>query len=383
MPPVAPGRRLICTLIVGAASMAVIVTQTTWFKEWLRGFIVRQAEDYVNGRLSIGRLDGNLFFGVELEDVDVTMNGETVVDIKDVGLDYNAFSFLSGDVVLDDIRLNQPVFRLEKDAEGWNLAQLIKARTPDPDEPKSRRPIEIGEIGISDGTLYIEDEARVGHVAAVDRAVADRAARCVVRRHQQRGRADGRDRARVAARRRRRRSASTPCPASSAGRENGSRSRTCRSGRRRRRCASTGRSATSKTARRTIDLKASSDKFDVDEIARLVPALRGYALQPAFEVTARGPLDRLSVDLNVRETKLGQVTGDLTVDAAGPRAPGRRHGLDGAPQRRAARCGTPSPHRARATSPARRGIDLALPSAGTAASRHLRGQCGARAGCRL
>ena len=73
--------------------MAVIVTQTTWFKEWLRGFIVRQAEDYVNGRLSIGRLDGNLFFGVELEDVDVTMNGKTVVDIKDVGLDYNVFTF--------------------------------------------------------------------------------------------------------------------------------------------------------------------------------------------------------------------------------------------------------------------------------------------------
>ena len=73
--------------------MAVIVTQTTWFKEWLRGFIVRQADDYVNGRLSIGRLDGNLFFGVEMEDVDVTMNGKTVVASKDVGLDYNFADF--------------------------------------------------------------------------------------------------------------------------------------------------------------------------------------------------------------------------------------------------------------------------------------------------
>src|SRR5215203_4736750 len=107
----------ICTLIVGVTSMAVIVTQTTWFKEWLRGFIVKQAEDYVNGRLSIGRLDGNLFFGVDLEDVDVTMNGETVVDIKGVGLDYNAFTFLSGGLVLDDIRLTQPVLRVERDEE--------------------------------------------------------------------------------------------------------------------------------------------------------------------------------------------------------------------------------------------------------------------------
>ena len=42
------------------------------------------------------------------------MNGKTVVDIKDVGLDYNAFTFLGGDVVLDDIRLNQPVLHVER-----------------------------------------------------------------------------------------------------------------------------------------------------------------------------------------------------------------------------------------------------------------------------
>ena len=66
---------VICTLVVGTAAMAVIVTQTTWFKDWLRGFIVRQARGYVNGELQINRLDGNLFFGVELEDVDVTMHG--------------------------------------------------------------------------------------------------------------------------------------------------------------------------------------------------------------------------------------------------------------------------------------------------------------------
>src|SRR5678809_344183 len=79
---------LICTLIIGIASMVVIVTQTTWFKEWLRGFIVKQADDYVNGRLSIGRIDGNLFFGVEAEDIDITQNGQPVISLKDVGIDY-------------------------------------------------------------------------------------------------------------------------------------------------------------------------------------------------------------------------------------------------------------------------------------------------------
>jgi uncharacterized protein involved in outer membrane biogenesis len=148
---------LIGTLIVGVTAMAVIVTQTAWFKDWLRGFIVRQAENYVNGRLSIGRLDGNLLFGVELEDVNITMNGKKVVDIKDVGLDYSVFTFILGHVVLDDIRINEPVIRVEKDAEGWNITRLMKVRTPD--ATARRRPLEIGEIGISDGTLHIEDGA--------------------------------------------------------------------------------------------------------------------------------------------------------------------------------------------------------------------------------
>src|SRR5678815_2619758 len=90
----------ICTLMVGVTSMAVIVTQTTWFKEWLRGFIVRQAEDYVNGHLSIGRLDGNLFSGVELADIDVTMNGKSVVNVGEVGISYTPITLIKGDVVL-------------------------------------------------------------------------------------------------------------------------------------------------------------------------------------------------------------------------------------------------------------------------------------------
>ena len=237
---------LVCTLIVGAASMAVIVTQTTWFKEWLRGFIVKQAEDYVNGRLSIGRLDGNLFFGVELEDVDVTMNGETVVDIKDVGLDYNVFSFLSGDVVLDDIRLNQPVFRVEKDADGWNLAQADqgahagsrRAEDAPPDRDRrdrhqrrhalhrgrapSARPASTCRRESSGSTRRSASTSNEDELTVEIAHVSLRAADAVDRRQ----RAVGRD----------------PPHAKTV-----SSSRTSRCAPRRPRCASTGRSATSKS----------------------------------------------------------------------------------------------------------------------------------------
>jgi len=32
---------LVLTLVIGATAAAVIVSQTVWFKNWLRGYIVR------------------------------------------------------------------------------------------------------------------------------------------------------------------------------------------------------------------------------------------------------------------------------------------------------------------------------------------------------
>jgi hypothetical protein len=308
----------ICTLVVGAASMAVIVTQTTWFKEWLRGFIVRQAQGYMNGRLSIGRLDGNLFFGIELEDIDVTMNGKKVVEVKDVGLDYNAFTFIGGNVVLDDIRLNQPTIRLEKTADGWNITELIKARTPDPDEPKNRRPIEIGEIGVTDGALEFASQPvgttgvnvpeRIDKLNASIGVTSDENALNVdighvsLRAHEPSiGINDLSGRIVRTANQLRFENVALRTEESSL------------------RVAGTLDNIEGNAP--VVDVAASSDKFAVDEFARIVPALQGYALQPAFEVTARGPADRLAVDLNAREATLGKVIGDLTVDAM---EPGRR-----------------------------------------------------------
>src|SRR4029078_7060921 len=66
----------------------------------------------------------------------------------------NAFTFIQGGVVLDTIKIERPILRLDRTPEGWNLAHLIKARTPD--NPNSRKSIEIGEIGIADATLYVD-----------------------------------------------------------------------------------------------------------------------------------------------------------------------------------------------------------------------------------
>ena len=77
---------IVMMLVIGAAVAAIIVSQTAWFKNWLRGYIVAQANQYLNGTLTINRLKGNLFFGIEMEDVGVSMDGQPVVAVLSVGL---------------------------------------------------------------------------------------------------------------------------------------------------------------------------------------------------------------------------------------------------------------------------------------------------------
>ena len=83
------------TLTIGVLALALIVSQTPWFRDWLRRYIVRESKQYLNGQLTIGGLGGNLLFGADLADVSVDVSGERVVAVKGVELDYNIFSLIS------------------------------------------------------------------------------------------------------------------------------------------------------------------------------------------------------------------------------------------------------------------------------------------------
>src|SRR5215475_3705062 len=147
---------IVLTLIVGATAAAIIVSQTAWFKNWLRGYIVRQANQYLNGTLSIARLGGNLFFGIEMENIGVSMDGSQVVAVKDLGLDYNVFALISRGLSVDNIRLDQPVIYLRREGDTWSLSRLVKKQQEEADRKGPERPIAIDAIDVTGGSLVID-----------------------------------------------------------------------------------------------------------------------------------------------------------------------------------------------------------------------------------
>jgi autotransporter translocation and assembly factor TamB len=303
---------LVGTLLVGILAVALIVSQTPWFRDWLRRYIVRESKQYLNGELAIGRLGGNLLFGVQLSDVALDVSGEQVVAVKNVELDYSVFRIISSGMVMDEIKVDQPTILLERGPNGWNLAQLVKKQEKEADREGPRSPLSLPSIEVTDANVTIRDTA-VGtsgytlpeqirdldvqasyeyepvHYSLVIDHLSFRGAEPNLHVGQLAGKISVRD-------------------------DNVYVDQ-----------------LTLKTAESSLTIDGVVEQYlqqpvvkltttgqvSVPEVGRVIPAAAQYRLHPGFEIQANGPADRLALDLNIR-SEAGNVRGQITADVEGP-----------------------------------------------------------------
>lgn len=147
------------TIIVGIIALALIATQTPWFRNWLRNFVVRESKQYVNGNLSIGSLGGNLFYGIELGDVAIDVDGEHVVTVKRLTIKYSIEELIANGMTVRQIRVEQPFVLLRHDADGWNVSHLVKRQQQEANRRGPGKPISLPDIEIVDGRVAVDDRA--------------------------------------------------------------------------------------------------------------------------------------------------------------------------------------------------------------------------------
>src|SRR6266516_1380185 len=303
---------IVVMLVIGAAAAAIIVSQTAWFKNWLRGYIVAQANQYLNGTLTVERLKGNLFFGIEMEDVGVSMDGQPVVSVKDVGLNYNAFDLVTRSLSVDSIRIDKPVVYLRRDGDTWSLSRLVKKQEQEANRQGPSTPVSIDEIGISDGSFVIDGPVGTSGVEVPKRFehldarlsfkyepvrysieithVSFRGSEPAIALNALSGGIAVHDDALHVER------LSVRTAESS---------------------LSIDGAVQNYLSTPNLHLQISADKVSLPEIARLVPALAGVRVQPQVLVKLNGPLDRLGVDLNV-QSSAGALTGRIVADVEAP-----------------------------------------------------------------
>jgi autotransporter translocation and assembly factor TamB len=147
------------TILVGIIALALIASQTPWFHNWLRKFAVREAKQYVNGDVSIGSLGGDLFYGIELGDVVVDVNGEHIITLKKLEVKYSIAELIGKGVTIREIKLDEPFVQLRHDASGWNLARLVKRQQQEANRQGPSKSVSLPDIEIVGGHAAVDDRA--------------------------------------------------------------------------------------------------------------------------------------------------------------------------------------------------------------------------------
>ncbi|HWP99841.1 MAG TPA: hypothetical protein VNK92_05175, partial [Vicinamibacterales bacterium] len=299
------------TALVLVVALGLVATQTPWFRDWLRGYVVAQSRKVLAGELTIGRLGGNLFFGVDLEDVAVTLGGERVIAVRRLELDYSIVQLVSHGLVFDRLHLEAPRVLLRRTAEGWTLARLVKREAEEAERLGPGRPVAIESVRIDDGEIRIEGAG--GGAVRVPRRIAGldvelafhyRPVRYTVDVERLALRALSPDLTVRALR-------GTIAVRGADLHFEGVELRTARSA-----LAVSG--VIERYAERPeLALRVRSERFSLPEFAPVVPALDGRPLEPRFDVRLDGPLDRLGVTAGAAAEEM-TLAADLTLDLTGP-----------------------------------------------------------------
>jgi autotransporter translocation and assembly factor TamB len=302
---------LVGTLLVGILAVALIVSQTPWFRDWLRRYVVRESEQYLHGQLSIGGLGGNLLFGLQLSDVALDFSGERVVAVKHVELDYSVFRLISSGIVVDEIKLAQPSVVLERNAQGWNLARIVKEQQKEADREGPSSPLSLPSIEITDGTLAIRDEAGVEGIRLPERITdLDVKASYEYAPVHYTLKLDHV-------------SFDAELPDLTLGQLSGTISVREDNFYVEQLKINTAESSlivdgvVEQYLQTPVVNLTTTGNLSLPEIGRVVPAIASYELHPALDIKASGPAERMTLDVDVR-SEAGDVRGQITADLDGP-----------------------------------------------------------------
>jgi translocation and assembly module TamB len=125
----------IVTVLLGIVAVAgivlVILTSTDWGHERVRRIALSQLQSRVHGRVSIGRLSGNLLSGLTIHDLAISdSTGEPFLAAQEVSARYALGALIGKKIWLQDVRLVRPLIVLDRPPGAkWNYQRIFATDT--------------------------------------------------------------------------------------------------------------------------------------------------------------------------------------------------------------------------------------------------------------
>lgn len=156
---------IVVALLVGLTILVKVIISP----ELVKKTVLPKISAAINRQVSLGDVSVSIFSGIRLHDLVVLdrEGSEPFVRAGAIRLDYRFWPLLRKRVEIEQIRLESPLVRVVRNADGsFNFSDLLvkKQQPAAPAEPKAKSPIDlsVSEVVISDGRLIFDDRKGLG-----------------------------------------------------------------------------------------------------------------------------------------------------------------------------------------------------------------------------
>lgn len=156
----------ILTWIIVSLLMLVILslafTQTAWFRTIVKNKLTETVNQSINGHLSIGRIDGNFFTWLQVNDLNITFtNGDTLANIKGINIRYAPIYLLKNEIRINHLAVIKPDLQLSFSTDSiWNFEKLLPPKytltEKEPAAPFTMN-VSLAQLSILNGRVALDD----------------------------------------------------------------------------------------------------------------------------------------------------------------------------------------------------------------------------------
>jgi hypothetical protein len=142
------------------------ISQTSFFKSWLRDTVVEMVNDEINGKLSIEEIDGTIFTSLIIKNVTLTsLQKDTVISAGNIELRTSPLKILFKNIYVRKFELKDAKIKLVTEIDGQlNLLKIFPPSNEPEDTTTSEFPftIEVADFALTNVDFSIQRYDKVG-----------------------------------------------------------------------------------------------------------------------------------------------------------------------------------------------------------------------------
>lgn len=124
--------------------IALGFTQTSTFREYLKDIIVTEANDALNGKLDIGKIDGTIFTSIILRNTVLTQESDTLLNASKIDIRTSPLKLMFRIIYFRKIEITDAKINLVADSTGeLNISKLFPPSEEEPEPTESEFPYKI------------------------------------------------------------------------------------------------------------------------------------------------------------------------------------------------------------------------------------------------